>query len=126
MRHAAGQLSERVQLLQLGQLLLNPLHLLLVFAALGDERVILAKPSKRSQLVANGVDDHAGPEERAVLPDARGLFLVAAGLLGQRESARAGRPAAWSADGVEGGEMPSDDFFRRVALDALRRPRSSC
>ncbi len=78
MRHAAGQLTQSIELLRLGQLPLNFLQALLGFAALGNIAGDLGKTQKFILIVANGIDDDARPKERAILADAPTLFFVAA------------------------------------------------
>ena len=91
-RHAAGELAERIHLLGFGELLLQPLERHLRLAALGDVAGDLGKADQLAVIVADRIDDHAGPEERAVLADAPALLLVAAGFPGDRRArAPAGR-----------------------------------
>ena len=111
MRHAAGELAERIHLLRLGELLLQPLERHLRFAALGDVAGDLGKADQLAVVVADRIDDHAGPEERSVLADAPALLLVAAGFPGDLERAR--RPAGGLVGiGIEAREMVADDFLR--------------
>src|SRR5205823_13698783 len=62
--------------------------------------------------------DDAGPEEGAVLADAAAFLLVAALFPGNAEGADrlAVRAVGF---GIEAGEMPSNDFVGRIALDPL-------
>src|SRR3954469_16333373 len=77
MRHATGQLAERVELLRFRQLLMHLFELELGLAALGNVPGDLGETDERTVLV-DGVDDDAGPEEGTVLADAPAVLLVAA------------------------------------------------
>ena len=87
-------------------------------------RVILAKPSQLALVVVDRVDDHAGPEARAVLALPPAFRLIAARLAGclQRLAWNAGREILRR---VEAAEMLADNLVGRIALDALRRRSSS-
>ena len=118
MRHPAGELAERVELLRLGQVLLHLLELELGLAPLGRVAGDLGKTDQFAALV-DRIDHDAGPEEGAVLAHPPAVVLVAPGLPGGRQR------TCWLAVGaiglgVEAGEMLAEDFLRRVALDALR------
>ena len=76
-RDAAGQLTERIELLRFCKLLLHLLELELRLAALGNVAGDLGETDEFAVL-ADRVDDDAGPEERAVLADAPAFFLIAA------------------------------------------------
>ena len=116
-RHAAGQLAERVELLRFRQLLLHLLELELGLAALGDVAGDLGEADELAVLV-DRVDDDAGPEEGAVLADAPAFLLVAALFPGNAQ--RAERLAVGAVGfGVEAGEVLADDLVGRIALDPL-------
>jgi hypothetical protein len=74
MRHAAGQLAERVELLRFRQLLVHLFELELGLAALGNVPGDLGEADEIAVLV-DWVDDDAGPEEGAVLADAPAFLL---------------------------------------------------
>ena len=117
MRHAAGQLAERVELLRFRELLVHLLELELGLAALGNVPGDLGEADELAVLV-DGVDDDAGPEERAVLADAPAFLLVAALFAGNAQGAE--RLAVGAVDfGIEAGKVLPDDFVGRVALDPL-------
>ena len=117
MRHAAGQLAERVELLRFRKLLVHLLELELGFAALGNVPGDLGEADELAVLV-DGVDDDAGPEEGAVLADAPAFLLVAALFPGNAQGAE--RLAVGAVDfGVETGKVLPDDFVGRVTLDPL-------
>ncbi len=117
MRHAAGQLAERVQLLGFRQLRLHLFELELGLAAFGDVAGDLGKADQFAVL-ADRVDHDAGPEEGAVLADAPAVLLIAAGFA--RDAQRARRLAVGAVGfGVEAGEVPAEDLLGRIALDAL-------
>ena len=117
MGHAAGQLAERVELLRFRELLVHLLELELGFAALGNVPGDLGEADELAVLV-DGVDDDAGPEERAVLADAPAFLLVAALFAGNTQGAE--RLAVGAVDfGVEAGKMLPDDLGGRVTLDPL-------
>src|SRR5882672_2493689 len=117
MRHAAGELAERVELLGFRQLLLHLLEPELGLAPLGDVAGDLGEADDLAAL-AHRIDHDTGPEERPVLADAPAFFLVAAGFLGDPQ--RAQRLAVGAVGfGVEAGEVPAEDLLGRIALDAL-------
>src|SRR5260370_26510842 len=96
---------------------LHLLELELGFTSLGDVAGDLGKADQPA-VFADRIDDHAGPEEGAVLADAPAFFLVAALLF--RDLERAGGFAAGAVGlGVEAGKMLAEDFFGRIALDPL-------
>ena len=76
-RDPAGQLAERIHLLRFGQLFLHLLEGGLRFAALGDITRDLGKSGQHTLIVMDGVDHHAGPEERTVLAYAPALRFIA-------------------------------------------------
>ena len=76
-RDAAGELAERLHLLRLGELLLHPLERDLRVAPLGDVAGDLGEADQLAVVVADRIDDDAGPEERAVLADAPAFLLEA-------------------------------------------------
>ena len=81
-------------------------------------RVILAKPISSPSIVADRVDDDAGPEARAVLAHAPAFGLEPSLARGGLE--RAARHARCPVLlGVEAREMLADDLVGAVALDAL-------
>ncbi len=109
-RDPAGELSERVELLGLGELLVHRFELDLRIAAFGDVARDLGEPDELAVLV-DRVDHDAGPEERAVLADAPTFLLVAALFPGDAE--RTGRLAVGAVGvGVEPGEMLAQDLLR--------------
>lgn len=113
----AGELSERIEFLRLGELLLHCLELELGVAALGDVARDLGEADQRAALV-DRVDHHAGPEERAVLSDAPAFLLISALFPGNTERPR--RLAIGAVGlGVEAGKMLAEDFLGRIALDAF-------
>src|SRR5260370_334472 len=75
MGHAAGQLAERVELLRFRQLLLHLLELELGLAALADVAGDLGEADEPAFFV-DGIDNDAGPEERAVLADAPAILFI--------------------------------------------------
>jgi hypothetical protein len=87
MGNAAGQLPQRIELLGFGKLLLHALQLERSFAPLGDVPRDLGKADQPAVLL-DGVDDDAGPEERAVLADAPAFLFVTAVLPCDAEGAR--------------------------------------
>jgi hypothetical protein len=92
---------------------------LLVQPAVGEIARDLRETEQLAGLVAQRGDGDARPEARAVLAHAPALVLEAA--LGGRGLELVLRPAAVDRlAGVEGGEVPADDFLGGVALDALR------
>ena len=110
MGDAAGQLAERVELLQFRKLLMHLLELELGLAALGNVPGDLGEADEIAVLV-DGVDDDAGPEEGAVLADAPAFLLVAALFAGDAQGAE--RLAVGAVDfGVEAGKMLPDDLRR--------------
>ena len=109
-RDAAGQLAERVELLRFRQLLLHLLELELGLAALGNVAGDLGEADELAVLV-DGVDDDAGPEERAVLADAPAFLFIAALFPGNAQGAQ--RLAVGAVGfGIEAGEVLPDDFAR--------------
>ena len=87
----------RLHLLRLGKLLLRPLQRLLRLPPLGDVARDLGEADQLAVVVADRVDDDAGPEARAVLAHAPALGLELALARAPSRSARAGTPAARSA-----------------------------
>src|SRR2546430_1832074 len=75
MRHAAGQLAERVELLRFRELRMHLFELELGLAAFGDVPGDLGEADKLAVLT-DAVDDDAGPEEGAVLADTPAFLLV--------------------------------------------------
>jgi hypothetical protein len=76
-RDPTGQLAECIHLLRFRQLFLHLLKRGLRFAALGDITRDLGEAGQRALIVMDGVDHHAGPEERAVLAYAPAFRFVA-------------------------------------------------
>src|SRR4051812_46224584 len=113
----AGQLSQRIELLGFRKLLLHALQLELGLAPLGDVAGDLGKADQPAVFL-DGVDDDAGPEERAVLADTPAFLLIAAVLPGNSERPR-GLAVGLVGGGVKPRKMLADDFLRQVALDAL-------
>src|SRR4051812_12544457 len=107
-RHAASQLTKRIELLRFRKLLLHLLELELGVAPLGDVAGDLGEADEPAVL-PDRIDDDAGPEEGAVLADAPALFFIAAAFPGDRE--RAKRLTAGAVGfGVEAGEVLADDL----------------
>ena len=114
MRHAAGQLAERVELLRFRELLVYLLELELGLAALGNVAGDLGEADELAVLI-DGVDDDAGPEERAVLADSPAVLLVAALFPGNAQGAQ--RLAVRAVHfGVETGKILPDDLGRASSL----------
>src|SRR5262249_51741298 len=91
----------------------------LCVAALGDIARDLGEADELSLLVADRVDHDARPEHAAVLAHAPAFRLEASLAHGGME--RACRDSGGAvAFRVEAGKMLADDFFGRIALDALR------
>src|SRR5205085_11766645 len=116
-RHAPGELAERIELLRFRKVLLHLLELELSFAALGDVAGDLGK-AYQFAVFTDRIDDHAGPEEGAVLADAPAFLFVAALPLSNFEHA-GGLAVGAVRLGVEAGEMLPDDFLRRITLGPL-------
>ncbi len=116
MSDAAGQLPQRLHLLGLDQLLLRALQLQLRLSPVGDVAGDLGEAEQPALGVADGVDQHAGPEHRAVLAHAPALGLVLPFGHGavQRLDRHAG-PAVGV--GIELGEVLTDDLVGRVTFD---------
>ncbi len=114
----AGKLAEGLHLLRLDQLFLGLLQLQLRFPALGDVAGDLGVAQQPALGIADRVDQHAGPEHRAVLAHAPalGLVLAVGGGVVQRLHRQA-RPTVGV--GIELGEMQTDDLVGGVALDPL-------
>ena len=117
MGDAAGQLPQRIELLGFGELLLHALQLERGLAPLGDVARDLGKADQPAILL-DGVDDDAGPEERAVLADAPAFLFVTAVLPGDAERPR-GLAVALVGRGVKPRKMLPDDLLRQVTLDSL-------
>ena len=117
-RHAAGQLADRLDLLRVHQRLARAVEGELRLAALGDVARDLGEADQPARRLADGVDHDVGPEAGAVLALPPALGLEAAFALGDRQAARRLAAAAVLV-GVEDREMLADDFVRPVALDAL-------
>src|SRR5215475_23953 len=88
----------------------------LTFPAFGDVTGNFRKSDKGSMSVTDRIDDHAGPEPRAVLPHAQafGFELTFSGSSFQRPGRAARRPVFFR---VEDAEVLSDDFTFAVPLD---------
>ncbi len=115
---AAGQLAEGFHLLGLHQLLVGALQLQLGLPPLGDVAGDLGEAQERTPFVADGVDQHAGPEHRTVLAHAPAFGLVLAFVRCAVE--RLGGDACPAIHvSVELGEMVPDHLVAGVALDAL-------
>src|SRR3954462_182668 len=69
-RQPAGQLPDRLHLLCLEQLLLGLLQLQLSLATLGEIASDLREADELTRLIVNGINNDAGPEAGAILPDA--------------------------------------------------------
>ena len=105
-------------LLRLRELLLRPLQRLGRLAPLGDVARDLGEAQQLAVVVANRIDDDAGPEFRAVLAYAQALGLERALALGRREGARRQADGAIGL-GIEAPEMLSDDLRCEITLDAF-------
>src|SRR5690606_20750455 len=79
----------------------------------------LGIPLNHTRLVAYGLDQHMRPEARAVLANAPAFALQLA-VPGGIVQALLGEPGILVFLIVEQSEASSDDFFRRIAFDALR------
>ena len=124
MRHAAGQLSERIELLGFGELPLYLLELELRLAPLRDVTGDLGKADQPAAFV-DRVDDDARPEEAAILADAPAFFFIAA--LFSRDPQRASGLAVDAVGfGIETGKMLAEDFVRGIPLDALAADVPAC
>jgi hypothetical protein len=117
-RHAAGELADSLHLLRLGKLLLRPFQRLRHLAPFGHVARDLGETQQVAVLVADRIDDDAGPELRAVLAHAQALGLERALARGGREGARR-RAGGAIGVGVEACEMLADDLRCPIALDAL-------
>ena len=115
--HAASKLAERVELLQFREMLLHLFEFELGVTALGDVAGDLGK-ADQSAVFMDRIDDHAGPEEGAVLADAPAFLFVAAVVF--RDLQRACGLAVGAVGlGVEAGKMLAEDFPGRITLDPL-------
>ena len=114
----ARKLADGVHLLRLRHRLAHAFHLFLSQPSLRhiarDFRVADQSAIRR----AYGIDDHVGPEFRAVLAVAPPFLFETAFARGrlQPDFRQAGCDVLGT---VKFGEMPADDFLRRVALDAF-------
>src|SRR5260370_12048182 len=94
LRCAAGQLSQRLHLLRLGELLLCALQLRPCFPALGGVAHDLREPDKFAFLVADGVDHYCCKKQGSVLADTPAVLRIASRGCGRGESAfGSARPA---------------------------------
>src|SRR6188472_4539050 len=94
-------------------------HTLLGGHALGEVAGDLGEGDELAVVVLDGGDDHARPEERAVLAHPPALVLEAADALGLLQLVLG--PAAIDVGlAVEDRKMLADDLGGQVALDALR------
>ena len=86
--------------------------------ALGQVARDLGEADKLARRQIHRIDDHGGPEPRAVLAHAPAFSLELAGpqRLFQRAPRKVGRPVFFR---VEPREMLPDDFMGRIALEAL-------
>src|SRR4029450_9952915 len=116
-RDAAGQLSERVELLRFRKLLLHLFKLELGLAPLGDVAGNLGEADQLAVLI-DGINDDTGPEEGAVLAYPPAFLLVAA-LVARNLQRTLWLAVGTVALGVEAGEMLAEDFLGAGALDAL-------
>jgi hypothetical protein len=116
-RHAAGELADRVHLLRLIELLARRLQTLLCFAPLGGVAGDLGQAEQFAVGILDAIDDDARPETRAVLAHPPALRFVAAFVDCRQQSA--GRHAIGAIlRRIEHGEVAADDFALAVALDA--------
>ncbi len=118
MGDTARELAEGLHLLRLDQLFLGLLQLQLGFALLGHVARDLGVAEQPPLHVPDRIDQHAGPEHRAVLahPPAFSLVLALGQGLVQRLDRHAGPPVSV---GVELGEVQADDLVGGIALDPL-------
>ncbi len=117
-RHAAGQLADRLDLLRLHQRLARAVEGDLRRPALGDVARDLGEAQQAARRIADGVDHDVGEEARAVLAQPPRLGLEATLAFGNGKAAR--RLSAHAILlGVEAREMLADDLGRLIALDAL-------
>src|SRR5205085_12295088 len=91
---------------------------LLDLPALGQVAGQLGEAARVARGIPNRVQDHVGPEGRAVLADAPALDFEAP-LCGRRIQVALWHAAFDVASGIEAGEVLADDLFRTVALDPL-------
>ncbi len=118
-RHAAGQLADRLQLLRLDQRLARLFQRALRFMFFGDVAGDLGEADQFALVVPDRVDHHMGPEERAVLSDPPCFILKAPGCdRGLQAALRLASRLILLA--IEAREMLTDDLVRPIALDALR------
>jgi len=115
---AAGELAERIELLRFGELPLHRKQLLLRLLALADVAGDLGKACQLAGVVADGIDDDACPEKRAVLANPPAVLLVMPGFRGDLQ--RLGRLSRGLVGrGVESRKVLADDLPGRIALDAF-------
>ncbi len=121
MCHAAGELAERLEFLNLEQLFARLRQFGFGFAAIRHVARDLGESDKLALRVADRIDDHACPKTGPVLAHAPALLLVAPRQLGRRERLlRRTRRTIFRR--VERADVPADDFMRGVALDPLGAP----
>ena len=73
---SAGELAERIHLLRFRELPLHALELLLGLTAFRDIPRDLCETDEISEVVANGVNNDAGPEKGTVLTNPPTFFVV--------------------------------------------------
>src|SRR2546421_9367250 len=111
MRHSIGELTNRLHLLRLTELLVDG-------AALRHVACDLSKPDQDTGTVVDGVDDHIRPERRAVLAYAPTLRLESSVPSGDRQCA-VRQPVFLILRGVEPGKMLTNNLLCPIALDPL-------
>ena len=117
-RHAAGQLPDRLHFLCLRQRGAGLFKRFFGAPLFGHVAGDLGEPDELAVGIENAVDNHTGPEPSAVLADAPALALVAA--LPRGDLQRAGRDAGGAIlRHVELREMAADNLLRPVTFDAF-------
>ena len=111
-RDPAGELADRLHLLDLAELFLR-------FPPLREIARYLGKADQLSVRIADRVDDHARPEPAAVLSDTPALAFVFPGRDGLADELT-GESVPPVLLGVEAGEVLAEDFRAGIALEAFR------
>ena len=119
MRYAAGQLSQRLHLLRLGELVLGALQFRPRFMALGNVAHDIREPDEFAFLVTDRIDHHGRQEQRSILANTPAVVFVGSRGRSRRESAF-GSTCRSIRRCIKTGEMVADDFRFGIALDALR------
>src|SRR3954451_20690760 len=118
MRQPARELPDGFHLLRLEKGLLRSLQLKLRRAPLGQVARDLRKADEHTVLVADRVENHAGPEARSVLALAPPFGCEPAFALGRLQR-RPGYPRFDVLRRVKAREVLADDLLGGVALDML-------